>query len=455
MDNNFEFTQEEWDTCIKVLRILKKDPFQNPNNEQFGGLVSSIYKSAKKANRQQSYKQKKDLDISIIKESHISQMALNNRTEYQSEHIISEVPYKQLNVPKNCYCCNVSFDLMHHFYNRLCPKCADINYKNRFLKPNLKGRHILLTGGRIKIGYATALKFLRSHAHVTITTRLPALALNNFQQEADYKDWCHNLRIYGLDLRNLNAVTEFIDFYKSQIGKLDILVNNAALTIKYPDNYYLPLIQKETQLLETFRDNHYLRANPDSLLEQAHLLTSTKGQNQQQALNRFDLPVDDRIKNSWNSTLEEIGMPELLEVNLINHISPYYLIKELGPLMRNSNHAKRFIINVTSSEGQFSYTNKSAFHPHTNMTKAALNMLTRTSGEQYKKSTIYMNAVDVGWVSTGAIETLRKKQFEQGYIPPLDPVDGASRILHPIVKELETDFGVAGKLFKNYEIEEW
>ncbi len=89
------------------------------------------------------------------------------------------------------------------------------------------------------------------------------------------------------------------------------------------------------------------------------------------------------------------------------------------------------------------------------MTKASLNMLTRTSGKEYQKYGIYMNAIDVGWVSTGAQEGLRKKQFEAGYIPPLDPVDGASRILVPIIEELENNTEIAGKLIKNYKIEVW
>ncbi|MEL7006821.1 MAG: SDR family oxidoreductase, partial [Bacteroidota bacterium] len=172
-------------------------------------------------------------------------------------------------------------------------------------------------------------------------------------------------------------------------------------------------------------------------------------------LNRFGQPVDTRQKNSWNSTLEEVDITELLEVNLINQISPYILIKELTPLMQLSKFERKFIINVTSSEGQFSYKNKSIFHPHTNMTKASLNMLTRTSAREYEKNRIFMNAVDVGWVSTGANESLRKKQFEKGYIPPLDPVDGAARIMVPIVEGLAGEKLPVGKLLKNYKIVDW
>lgn len=124
--------------------------------------------------------------------------------------------------------------------------------------------------------------------------------------------------------------------------------------------------------------------------------------------------------------------------------------------MCKSIHTERFVINVSSSEGQFSYENKTIFHPHTNMTKAALNMLTRTSAEEFAGSGIYMNSVDVGWISTGAIEPLRKRQAEVGYVPPLDPVDGASRILDPVIQVLTNrQEAIYGKLIKNYKVIDW
>ena len=271
-------------------------------------------------------------------------------------------------------------------------------------------------------------------------------------KEADYQVWKGNLTVYGLDLRSLKAIREFIDYYHSVNDSLDILINNAAQTIKYTEEYYLPMIEREQKFLTTFSSNRLLgNLHSPTKAVDIHELSN----NHELDLNRFGQPVDTREKNSWNSTLEEIDMAELLEVNLINQIAPYYLIKELAGLMRVSRFAKQFIINVTSSEGQFSYENKTIFHPHTNMTKASLNMLTRTSAEEYQKYGIYMNAVDVGWVSTGAREALRQKQFNEGYIPPLDPVDGASRIMVPIINGIENEDETAGKLWKNYKIVDW
>lgn len=457
MDNfkqHYGFDEEEWNTCLRVLTTLKNSPFSNPENEQFGTLITKIYKQAKKLNRKESYKTKKRQDLSAVLNTQISENALENKTKFTESNYIDDHVFTKLAIPKNCYCCNQSFSYLHSFYNRLCPSCAELNYQYRNESIDLSGRKVILTGGRVKIGFAAALKFLRANAQVLVTTRFPALALAQFKEEEDYERWEHNLVVYGLDLRDLRAVEQFAEYYKYNFESLNILVNNAAQTIKYTDQYYRPLIEKEGVLLDLYLENKKLKANKTSISEGIHMLNNEK-ELPELALNRFGQPIDDREKNSWNSTLVEVDMLELLEVNLINQISPYFLIKELTPLLKASSFEKKFIVNVTSSEGQFSYENKSVFHPHTNMTKASLNMLTRTAAKDYERHAIFMNAVDVGWVSTGAREELRKKQFDVGYIPPLDPVDGAARILAPIIEGIKDVHNPVGKLLKNYEIVNW
>ena len=446
-ESTYNFSELEWKSCIKVLQALKDNPLKNPDNKLFGALVSKIHKQAKKELRSESYKQKKSKDLEVINNSEISRNAILNKTLYQHIDEKNNIEFTKLNIPKNCYCCNSSFDQAHFFYNRLCPKCAYENYSYRDKKNDLSGRKVIITGSRVKIGYSTTLKLLRSGAHVVATTRFPAIALSQFQKEKDYSQWSANLLVYGLDLRNLKMIEQFIQFYNTNYGSLDILINNAAQTIKYPDSYYLPVIQQEKEQNLLLKRSENWVCNIVPILENKNLENSIPCG--ELSTNRFGQPVDQRVNNSWNSTLEEIDTIEMLEVNLINHIAPYLLIKGLTPHLKASNFSQKFIINVTSSEGQFSYANKSIFHPHTNMTKAALNMLTRTSAVEYEKFNIYMNAVDVGWVSTGAREDLRKKQFEKGYIPPLDSVDGASRIMHPIFEALENNKLYVGKLLKN------
>jgi NAD(P)-dependent dehydrogenase (short-subunit alcohol dehydrogenase family) len=450
----YEFTAIEWENCLKVLTALKDNPFYNPDNEKFGALITKIHKNAKKSNRNESYNKKRQSDIETNLNATLALHAINGQSLFWDEKVIENHQYTKLNRSKNCYCCNQSYELAHSFYNRLCPTCATENYEKRFQNIDLKNRNVILTGGRVKVGFATALRLLRNRANVVLTTRFPALALEQLQDEKDYDEWKDRLVIYGLDLRNLNAVSEFIQFYKSKFTSLDILINNAAQTIKYPDVYYFPLLKKEEKLLELFSSNKRLIANKTLISHEIKTLEYNKNESTEIQLNRFGQPVDARDKTSWNSTLEEITMHELIEVNLINQIAPYFLIKELKPLFEYSDFKEKFIINVTSSEGIFSYTNKTIFHPHTNMTKAALNMMTLTSAKEFADKNIYMNSVDVGWISTGAKESLRKKQFEEGYIPPLDSVDGASRIFDPIVQGISGNL-IFGLLLKNYKIATW
>jgi len=213
------------------------------------------------------------------------------------------------------------------------------------------------------------------------------------------------------------------------------------------------LIKNEDTLLESIT-NKKLIANTTSVGDQDLVLLEGGVARNEMTLNRFGQPIDYRDKNSWNSTLEEIDLRELVEVNLINQIAPYHLISNLKDWFIRSPFTHKSIINVTSVEGQFSYSNKTKFHPHTNMTKAALNMMTRTSAQEFKEDNIYMNSVDVGWISTGANEEKRKRLFEMGKVPPLDSVDGASRIYQPIVAA-EQGTPVFGKLFKNFKEVNW
>lgn len=456
----YPFSNEEWETCLKVLEALQKNPLHNPDNQRFKTLISSIRKKAQKSISKDPEKyrdhqelQAKGSDLEILKQSVIVKKALNNETLYT--HTEKQVPsFSVLQKPQLCYCCHQPYHQVHFFYHKLCPVCADENYKNRNLAYDFTGQTVIITGGRVKIGYATALKFLRSGAKVIATSRFPALASEQFQEEEDYDSWKERLFLYGLDLRSLRSVHEFSDYCYQNFGSIEILINNAAQTIKYPLEYYQPLIVKEKLLLSHSRQNLIENKIPVHEEEQEFLTLSHQDLSEM-PVTRFGQPKDSRDKNSWNSLMHEIGTEELLEVNLINHISPYLLISALKPLMKKSHAERRHIINVTSTEGQFSYKSKNEFHPHTNMTKAALNMLTKTSASDFVKDKIFMNAVDVGWISTGAIETKRERLFEKTRIPPLDPVDGAMRIFHPVVQINEGDQKLYGKLLKNYHETGW
>ena len=149
--------------------------------------------------------------------------------------------------------------------------------------------------------------------------------------------------------------------------------------------------------------------------------------------------------------MDEVGAQEMLEVQLVNSVAPFLLNSRLKPLMTRSPFGRRFIVNVSAMEGQF-YRHKTVYHPHTNMAKAALNMMTRTSGDDYAKDGIYMNSVDTGWVTEENPGDRRvHKQENLGFYPPLDIIDGMARIYQPIAEGINNqETPVYGKFLKDY-----
>ena len=166
--------------------------------------------------------------------------------------------------------------------------------------------------------------------------------------------------------------------------------------------------------------------------------------------------MDLRARNTWRLTLAEVATPEMLEVHLINAVAPFVLCSKLKPLMARDRTGDKHIVNVSAMEGIFSRGTKTDRHPHTNMAKAALNMMTLTSAKDYVQDGIHMNAVDTGWVTDEdpALHATRKRD-ELDFQPPLDIVDGAARICDPFFSGLATGFHVWGKFLKDYKPSAW
>eukprot|EP00964_Phaeocystis_antarctica_P085638 scaffold54131_cov63-Phaeocystis_antarctica.AAC.1 len=177
--------------------------------------------------------------------------------------------------------------------------------------------------------------------------------------------------------------------------------------------------------------------------------------------------VDLRSSNSWVLKMSEVSTPELVEVFAINTLAPFLLNARLQPLLAASaqtappaagSDAPRgaFVVNVSAMEGKF-YRHKTPNHPHTNMAKAALNMMTRTSAPELAAShAIYMTAVDTGWIND---ENPREKAARTAEVhafqTPLDEVDAAARVLHPVFEGLTTGKPQFGVFIKDYVETEW
>lgn len=360
---------------------------------------------------------------------------------------------QKLYKPRKCYVCKEHFFEVHHFYHQLCSCCADFNYENRAKSTDLSGYVALVTGGRIKIGFETALKLLRAGAKVHVTSRFKQDTIRRYAKENDFESWRERLVIHAIDFKNLLSVELFIAYFLEKEERLDILINNACQTIRKPDEYYQQLAQREQKLLSNSHESYLLGFN-DTLIEHKKYLPIVRDVDLA-PLDEFDEPVDMQSKNSWLTTLDSVDTLELVEVHLVNAIVPFMLNSKLKPLMLNSKFNERFIVNVSSMEGQFNRENKTDKHPHTNMAKASLNMMTRTSAKSYAKEGIYMNSVDTGWVTQEHAFEIKNKNRLQGMVPPLDVIDGASRVLAPIFDAVAGEEAIYGKFLKDYGEVEW
>ncbi|MBW8687997.1 SDR family NAD(P)-dependent oxidoreductase [Chitinophaga rhizophila] len=454
-----EFSQQEWDKFYEILQFLGKHPFDSPDTDRLKGLVTKIYKTAKKDIKQAAAADRRNTSMEAIAQTTTFRQARRASVSQLIDNIIP-IPLQQpLQRPIVCYACRTLFTVLHHHYHRLCPDCADVHSQKKAQRLDLNTRTVIITGARMKIGYVTALKLLRDGATVIATTRFAADALLSYSKEPDFNTWKHRLFIYSLDLISIPQVEMFIQYVQNNFTSIDIIINNAAQTISYPAVYYKPLIDKQL-LLNTIPadDQSRILANPlvaaPLQLESNEQLLAAHTFFPAHKTDYFDQPLDLRDSNSWTMKLEEVDTAEVLSANLVNNIAPFMLNSRLKPMMMHSPHKDKYIINVSSSEGQFSYQGKTIFHPHTNMTKAALNMMTRTSGRDYAENGIYMNSVDVGWVSTGNPIEKRTRLEEKGYIPPLMLDDAAARIYDPIYRGMQGE-QLYGLLFKDFQEVNW
>lgn len=404
----------------------------------------------------------------------------------------NETSLGTLKQPRNCYICKGNYREVHLFYDALCPECAEFNWAKRQQTADLSGRYVLVTGGRVKIGYHAALKMLRAGAHVVVTSRFPRNAVQRFAAEADSAQWLDRLQLHGLDLRHIRSVEVFADFLSERLPRLDCILNNACQTVRRPPGFYAHLMAEERQSLRELplalqnplAEHEALRGDDmlcDSTTQErlpAEVASSLAGLQRAAELSQIALAPDDetfrtetfptgkmdedaqqvdlRTINSWRLKLADVPTVELLEVQLVNAIAPFVLNARLKPLMRRVPTMDKHIVNVSAMEGVFYRAFKRDTHPHTNMAKAALNMLTRTSAADYVQDGIHMNSVDTGWITDeDPIEIARRKRQEHDFHPPLDHVDAAARICDPFFSGLLTGEHVWGKFLKDYQVSNW
>lgn len=501
------YSEEDIDKCIDILTYLLNDSagFASLSTEKQIELMKVSGQLSRPdrhvlIKRNKAIRKKHRQEIVVLERKARAETGIRRAREIEVFTAPLQISDKSkdnlvLHSPRNCYVCKAEFTQLHFFYDSMCPSCAELNYKKRFQTADLQGQIAVITGSRLKIGYQAALMMLRAGATVIATTRFPVDSAVRYSKENDFNEWGNRLHIYGLDLRHTPSVEIFCAHIAKKYHRLDILINNAAQTVRRPPGFYAHLMENETKsmgsfskgaqmLLENFSgftkrlssfttsgtgSDLALSVNEDipgiGLRESAQLSQIPYGYDKNLSVStvfpkgKLDVDlqqVDLRETNSWRLKLGEIETSEMLELQLVNAVAPFVLCNKLTPLMELDNTGQKHIVNVSAMEGKFLRFKKGDRHPHTNMAKAALNMLTHTSASGLAKNGIFMNAVDTGWVTDEDPAKLSKlKEDLHDFQPPLDIVDGAARVCDPFFDGINRGKHWSGKFLKDYFPIDW
>ena len=478
---------------LRVLGQLHEVPEDDPSHIEVKRAASHMYKALKRDRRAAKREAELAHDRRVT-ESTATGSALRIDDETLGIPLVSRADGAfagELINPRGCYICKNDYTLVDAFYHWLCPTCAAMSHAKRDQGTDLTGRRALLTGGRAKIGMYIALRLLRDGAHTTITTRFPHDAVRRFALLEDSADWIDRLKVVGIDLRDPTQVIALADDVAAE-GPLDVLINNACQTVRRSPGAYSQLVEAESaplpvgvRLPEMVAFDRVSEAHPAAIAGAlaAHSVARHDGESVAQAaaahtaasmtalalraghasldahlagtaVDAGGLLPDVATTNSWTQTVDEVDPLELLEVQLCNSVAPFLLVSRLRPALaeaaRRAPSGRSHVVNVSAMEGQFSRRYKGAGHPHTNMAKAALNMMTRTSaGEMFETDRILMNAVDTGWITDERPHQDKLRIAADGWHAPLDLVDGAARVYDPVVRgEAGTD--LHGHFLKDY-----
>lgn len=478
--SSVELTEEEIQNCIKVLENIHSYDEEDPNYILVRRATGKMFKAVKRYRRTSKRDAINEADKAVIAQTataapdRIDDETRGNKLKASTTGKVAGTLIRS----RPCYICKQHYTQVDAFYHQLCPECAAFNHSKRDATTDLSGKRALLTGGRAKIGMYIALRLLRDGAHTTITTRFPKDAARRFAAMEDSGEWLHRLRIVGIDLRDPAQVMALTDSL-NEAGSIDIIINNAAQTVRRSSSAYQPLVDAELEPLpsdvpmpELLTFGHAHDKHPLALATQmsetpkmggdeiAALALSMGSASLERveagtAIDAGGLVPDVASINSWTQVVDQVDPLEMLEVQLCNVTAPFLIVSRLRPALAASKARRKYIVNVSAMEGQFSRAYKGPGHPHTNMAKAALNMLTRTSAQEMLESDgILMTAVDTGWITDERPHYTKVRLAEEGFHAPLDLVDGAARVYDPIVmgEAGEDQFGV---FLKDYAASPW
>ena len=437
-DELTEPSPEDVARCLAVLRAVESLPDDHPVRLTVERAATQVQRGMKKRLRRERGLATRRANSALV------QSLQQARHE---EHGVRRLPAStgtdtplHVSRAKRCYVCKGPYTRLHPVYVSLCPACAELSAARRGQHVSLQGRRALVTGGRVKVGFHVALRLLRAGALVHVTSRFPRDAASRFEQQPDFSQWRERLVLHGLDLRYPQRVLDFAHALGATEPHLDILINNAAQTVRLGPAQHAALLAGEHEHARTLAAGTLALVRELPGAPEAPLLPAGA-----------EAPP---APNAWKLKLDEVPPVELLEAQLVNAIAPFLLNGRLKALLLRAPSPDRYIVNVSAVEGQFERGSKREFHPHTNMAKAALNMMTRTSAEDYARDGIFMNSVDPGWISNENPEPLRRRMEEEGFSPPLDGADAAARVCDPILQGVQGR-PVYGRFLKDFREVPW
>lgn len=469
--------------CLSVLDELDKLDVDHPDAITVRRATAGIYRTVKQRRRQERRAAKTAHDKAVTESTATgSAERIDDETQglLPSSSTVGEIA-GILQRPRSCYICKARYVEVDAFYHQLCQECAALNRARRDARADLGGKRALLTGGRAKIGMYIALRLLRDGAHTTVTTRFPKDAIRRFKAMDDSADWIHRLEVVGIDLRDPAQAVALADRV-ADAGPLDILINNATQTVRRLPSAYAALVEGESaplpagelpahQVIGAFNSGAVdgLTALPVGVsgldAQQVADLALVAGNasvvrhRDGTAIDAGGLVPDVVDTNTWVQTIEQISPVELLETQLCNYTAPFILISKLRPVMaeaaKRASSGRAYVVNVSAMEGVFSRGYKGAGHPNTNAAKAAMNMVTRTSGqEMFQADSILMTSVDTGWITDERPHYDKLRLADEGFHAPLDLIDGAARVYDPVVRG-ESGEDLYGVFLKDYAVSKW
>ena len=455
---------EEWEAFHRTVGKLRALPADDPQRLLAEEVASSFARDGRHRRRQDRRAAVRAAEAELVRAT-ATGAELRRMDAPLTVPAQRPEPVGSYRRPRLCYSCKSPFTRVDAFYHLLCPDCAAENLARREARTDLRGRRALLTGGRVKIGFQLALMLLRDGAELMVTSRFPRDTVRRFRAAPGSAEWLDRITVVGIDLRDPRQVLGLCEQLRAEGRPLDIVVNNAAQTVRRPPGNYEPLARAEHEplpagapvraLLEApgFRLGRVLPPPGDwRLLLPAAVGAGRAGAGA--AVDESGLLPDTASENSWSARLGQLDPAELLETHLVNAIAPALLCDRLLPLLLASPYPRRYLVNVTAVEGRFAVRNKTAGHPHTNMAKAALNMLTRTSAEQLAAQGVHLASVDTGWITDENPLPKRDRIADEGFRTPLDVVDGAARVYDPIVRG-EAGEPLSGVFLKDYRVADW